>query len=105
MVAAPLAASQTLRTASFDVTIDVRCAEGEVSCSRVRYTGVSRKTGKSITLNGRTLHTTCADGRTPCRFLGYVFRNGSIVYTVWENGMLSVKDGERSLVEEQGEWK
>ncbi|MFN0161435.1 MAG: hypothetical protein ACKVQQ_09405 [Burkholderiales bacterium] len=103
--AAQVAAVQTLRTASFEVRIDQRCPEGYVTCSRVHYTGTSRKTGKSITLVGSTLHTTCADGRTPCRFLGYVFRNGKVVYTVLENGLLSVKEGDRVVVEEQGEWK
>lgn len=102
---APVAAVETLRTASFEVRIDQRCPEGEVTCSRVHYTGTSLKTGKSITLIGRTLHTTCADGRTPCRFLGYIFRNGKFVYTVLENGLLSVKEGDRVVVEEQGEWK
>lgn len=97
-------AASKLTTPSFEVTIETRCAEGVVECATVRYTGVNRKTGKSITLNGRDLHTRCADGVTPCRFLGYQFRNGRLVYQVWEHGVLEVLDGNRVLVRETGTW-
>jgi hypothetical protein len=33
------------------------------------------KTGQSIRLTGKTIHTTNAPGVTPGRFLGYEFRN------------------------------
>jgi hypothetical protein len=97
--------AQRLVTDSFDITIDVRCEEGVVACDKVRYKSVNRKNGKSITLNGKDMHTRCADGVTPCRFLGYVFRNGKTTYTVWENGILSIKQGSKVLLEEQGTWR
>ena len=68
------------------------------------YTGTSKKTGKSIKLRGKTLHTLCADGVTPCRFLGYEFRKGSVYYRVMEDGSLLVMQGKKILVEETGEW-
>jgi hypothetical protein len=102
---APPAAGQVLVTPNFEVRIEMRCAEGSVSCDKVRYTGINRRTGQSIRLDGRTLHSPCADGVTPCRFLGYVFRNGNVTYTAWENGLLSVRSGDRVLLEEQGEWR
>jgi len=101
----PAAATQRLVTDSFEITIEVRCSEGVVGCDNVRYTGVHRKTGRSIKLVGQELHTRCADGVTPCRFLGYAFKNGNVSYAVWDDGTLSVKQGERVLVQEKGTWQ
>ena len=98
-------AAQTLSTDSFDITVDVRCKEGEVTCDNVRYVGVHRKSGKSITLRGRTHHTVCADGVTPCRFLGYVFPNGKVTYFVAEQGQLMVREDRKVLVRESGTWR
>ena len=75
-----------------------------VGCNRIRFTGLDRKTGKSITLNGREAHTRCADGVTPCRFLGYVFNCGNTVYWVGQNGFFSITHGKRELLLEKGEW-
>jgi len=104
LVAASVHAQEVLLTPSFTVTI-VGCAEGNVSCDDVKYTGVSRKTGAAIKLKGKTLHTMGADGVTPSRFLGYEFRNGKTLYTVTEGGVLEVRRGAKMLFSEQGEWK
>jgi len=97
------ACADTLRTPSF--VIDIQgCEEGVVSCDDVVYTGTSKRTGKSIKLRGKTLHTVCADGVTPCRFLGYEFRKGGVYYRVLEDGRLLVTQGKKVLVEEAGEW-
>ena len=69
-----------------------------------RYIGVSRKSGKVLTLKGRTLHTLGADGVTPSRFLGYEFRNGNTVYRVSQEGVLDVRQGEKVVVSEKGKW-
>jgi len=99
-------AADTLTTASYVVTISRNCAEGNVTCDDVTYHGVSKKTGKAIKLKGTTKHTTCADGVTPCRFLGYEFKNGDITYVVLESGLLQVIKGKsKVLLEEKGEWK
>ncbi len=105
MFALAASATERLVTESFDIMIDVRCAEGVVGCDKIRYTGVNRKTGQSIRLTGKEIHTRCADGVTPCRFLGYMFRNKGITYVVWENGMVTIKRGSKVLVEEQGAWQ
>lgn len=102
LMASPLTAS-TLKTANFTITIESRCPEGEVSCDEVSYVGVSKRTGASISLLGTTLHSECKDG-SPCRFQGYEFRSGTVVYRVYEDGMLEVSDGSRVLVSERGEW-
>ncbi|MFO0519912.1 MAG: hypothetical protein ACK515_05740 [bacterium] len=101
----PVEAAQTLVTPNFEVRIEVLCAEGNVTCDKVRYTGTNRRNGRSITLTGRTLHSLCADGVSPCRFLGYEFRSGSITYTAFESGLLSVREGSKVLLEEQGAWR
>ena len=98
------ACADTLTTPSFVVDIQVRCEEGAISCDDVLYTGTSKKTGNSIKLRGKTLHTLCADGVTPCRFLGYEFRKGGVYYRVLEDGSLLVMQGKKVLVEETGKW-
>lgn len=94
-----------LDTPRYEVHIDVQCAEGTVSCDHVSYRGVHRKSGKAITLLGRTAHTTCADGETPCRFLGYEFANGPVHYFVSDAGELVVSEGARVLLQEAGTWR
>ena len=101
---APALLASTLNTPSFAITIEVRCEEGNVTCDNVRYVGVSKKTGNSISLKGKTIHTKCKDG-TPCRFLGYEFKSGSTFYRVLEEGRLEVTRGNKILVDEAGDWK
>ncbi|AMK76663.1 hypothetical protein A1342_19045 [Methylomonas methanica] len=100
-----LCAADTLTTASYVVTITRHCEEGDVSCNNVSYHGVSKKTGKSIDLKGSAKHAMCADGVTPCQFLGYQFKTGNISYLVLESGALRVVKGDKDvLVDEMGEW-
>jgi hypothetical protein len=104
LIASQVSAS-TLTTPSFVIQIKVNCAEGNVTCDNVTYVGTSRKSGKSITLRGRTKHGICADGVTPCQFLGYEFKNGATYYRVLEDGHLLVMQGNKVVLEEKGEWK
>ncbi len=97
--------ASTLTTPSYKITVEVRCPEGSVTCDDVRYVGVSRKSGKSITLTGRTVHTIGADGVTPSHFLGYEFKSGRTTYFVGEDGELRVTCGSKILVQETGVWK
>ncbi len=109
-LAAPQDRPSVLRTASYVVTIRTLCEEGVVACDEVEYTGVNRRTGKSIHLKGRDWIRYCPDdqgdgpGKTPCQHLGYEFRNGDVTYYVGDDGMLEVVKGERVLVEEHGRW-
>jgi uncharacterized protein (TIGR03066 family) len=93
-----------LVTSSFTIQINVYCEEGNVTCNNVEYIGVNKKTGKSIRLVGKTKHTVCADKVTPCRFMGYEFQNGKTYYRVLEDGNLLVVEGNKVLLEQQGEW-
>lgn len=94
-----------LVTNSYTVILRSLCEEGEVTCDQVEYQGVSHKTGASITLMGKTIHSLCADKLTPCRFLGYEFKNGNVSYTVTDSGILRVTQGEKLLLQQQGEWQ
>lgn len=98
-------AAQRLATESFDISIQARCPEGVVGCDDVLYVGVHRTSGRSIRLVGRELHSRCADGVTPCRFLGYAFENGHTRYLVSDDGRLIVREGNKVLVEERGVWQ
>ena len=91
-----------LDTPSFLVRIEVNCREGAVTCGRVTYRGKSKKTGRQLIMTGKTVYSMCADGVTPCRFVGYEFRNGTTAYLVTEDGQLLVKDNGRVLVDEHG---
>lgn len=96
----------TLTTKNYVVTVTNNCEEGTVTCDNVTYHGISKQTGKAITLKGSTKHTMCSDGVTPCRFLGYEFKNGNVTYLVLESGLLQVFKGESEvLLEEQGKWE
>ena len=97
--------AETLNTPSFTIEIKVNCPEGDVTCDNVSYLGKSKKSGNSISLRGRTMHRLCADGKTPCRFLGYEFKRGDTRYLVQESGELLVTQGKKVLVQEQGEWQ
>ena len=99
------APASTLTTPSYKIAVEVRCPEYNVTCDDVRYVGISRKSGKSITLTGRTVHTIGVDGITPSHFLGYEFKNGSTTYFVGEDGELRVTRGSKILVQETGVWK
>ena len=99
------ASAMKLITENYEITIDSKCREGEVVCDNYFYTGVSKKTGKSIHLKGSSWHTKLADG-TPNRFLGYKFESGNIVYYVSQDGTLEVvQNRDKVLVSERGKWQ
>jgi len=104
---APGAWVQTLETTNYIVTVRHLCEEeGHVSCDRMLYHGVAKKSGKEITLMGSTWHTMGADGTAPSRLLGYRFKNGDVTYIVQEDGTLRVVRGDAEvLVEEKGKWQ
>jgi hypothetical protein len=96
--------AETLKTKSFKVTITRNCLEESVTCNNVTYVGRDLSTGKSIRLKGRTMHRMCADRVTPCRFLGYEFRNRNYRYLVTTEGTLQVYRDTKLLVSEEGTW-
>lgn len=98
------AAARTLTTPDYIVTLRSHCPEGEVGCQRVTYHGVSRKTGRAVTLNGTTRMVMCADGTTPCHVGDYEFHNGAYLYSVYPDGHLVVTRHGRVIVDQAGAW-
>jgi len=96
--------TSVLETFRYRVTITIPCAEGEVTCNRVTYRSVDKRSGGTLSLTGRTEHELCADGRTPCRFLGYAFARGPYKYFVSESGELIVHKGKKEVLRELGHW-
>jgi hypothetical protein len=94
--------AETLKTKNFSVKITRNCPEGYVTCNNVKYFGKNLKTGKSISLTGKTIHTTGADGFTPGRFLGYEFRNNNYLYQVTADGALLIYENKKLILKEQG---
>jgi hypothetical protein len=97
-------AQETLTTKNYRVTIARNCEEGSVTCNNVRYTGVNLRTGAAIRLRGATMHSLCADRKTPCQFQGYRFRNGAVEYQVLAGGELLVYDNKKLVLNEKGTW-
>ena len=96
---------ETLETRSYKITIERHCEEGVVVCDDMKYVGVNKRTGKSITLSGTTAHTVGADGVTPGHFLGYSFKHGKTKYFVSPAGELEVTREAKVLIKETGKWK
>ncbi len=96
---------QKSRTENFQITIRSSCIEGSVTCDHVSYEGINVNTGDRIQLAGKIIYTICADGLTPCRFLGYQFSNGDYVYVVKNDGSLLVYRGEKLILTEEGTWQ
>ena len=100
------APAETLETPGYRITLTPECSEGEVSCQHVLYRGVSKKTGSAIELRGGMLHQPCAEGATPCRFLGYRFENRGVVYFIGADGTLRVISADGNvLLQERGVWQ
>ena len=105
LMIAQVVTAEELLTKNYKIVVNSKCSEGNVTCDNVTYVGINRKTGKSIKLKGSTWHTLCADGVTPCRFQGYIFKNGNVTYFVHQDGYLKVTQNNKVLLEEKGEWK
>jgi hypothetical protein len=88
-------------TENYRIRITNNCGEGVVVCNDMTYYGENLKTGRSITLKGRTVHSLCNDGVTPCRFDGYVFKSGDYRYVVTISNSLIVYKGDREILYER----
>lgn len=94
-----------LVTERFVIVIVERCAEGDVACSNVSYTGVNRKTGEAISLQGQAWVRMCADTVTPCEHIGWQFKNGEVTYRIRETPpSLEVERGGKALLRQKAVW-
>ena len=96
-------------TASFRITVTYTCLAKEITCDRMRYKKVSKKTGESLEVIGSTVHSYC-EGDVPCRFQGYEFKNGDYEYLIWHDSpddgesTLRIYQGDTRLLKEKGKW-
>ncbi|MDJ0660038.1 MAG: hypothetical protein QNJ42_11195 [Crocosphaera sp.] len=97
--------TQRIKTENYRIILRSYCIEGAVTCNHVSYEGINLHTGDSIQLAGKTIHTTCVDGVTPCRFLGYQFVNGDYTYIVRSDGSLLVYQANNLILQEEGTWQ
>jgi hypothetical protein len=96
--------AEVLKTPSYEIEIG-SCPEGYVSCDTIPIDVKNLKTGIASSYIGGTLHTLCADGVTPCRFLGYDFTGEIGKFHLYENGFLEVSDESgQAILSEQGHW-
>jgi hypothetical protein len=96
---------EVLETPHSLISVEHHCPEGCVSCADgVTYIGKNKATGKLISLRGGTAHSHSADG-TPAQFWGYIFKQGATTYFVGADGSFEVKEGDKLLIYEKGEWK
>ncbi|SDS95416.1 hypothetical protein SAMN05216271_3193 [Halopseudomonas sabulinigri] len=100
-----IAGERLLVTPSYQLKMDSRCTEGEVSCAHYTLQGRERHSGEPLMLQGRSMHTTCADGETPCRFLGYRFDAPERSFLITEDGLLNIYLGDSLILHEQGRWE
>ena len=102
--------AEILTTTNYIITITHNCDEGEVGCDDVTYVGVNRKSKKTISLKGADLMHYCPSdlgdgpGKTPCRHIGYEFKNDKVNYFVGDEGNLEVTRGAKVLLREKGVW-
>lgn len=98
--------AETLTTDSFIIQIEQGCEEGEVTCDTMRFIYSAVGAEQEQTVVGTTVHTTCADGVTPCAFQGYEFSADGANYFIHHTGVLKVTDckGNQLLVE-HGQWQ
>lgn len=84
-------ASTVLVTPEYRLEFTLNCAEGNVTCDDVELV-IYNNLDQTIkdTAKGKTRHTTCADGLSPCRFIGYTFISGAATYEIHEDGKFEV---------------
>ena len=99
------ALSEIFVSDNFRVEITSNCSEGNVTCDNVDFIVTLPGFTEKQTYKGSTIHTTCADGISPCRFLGYKFKTTNTQYFIYGAGYIQVLDHENNpLLSELGEW-
>ncbi|MCW7764677.1 hypothetical protein [Photorhabdus luminescens] len=92
----------SFETEKFNITINVLCPEGEITCDDVIYTGVRKKDGATLTIKGKTLNRNCNTGT--CDLYGYEFINSDTIYTIYLDGILEITRGDKLILSEIGKW-
>lgn len=94
-----------LVTETFDLVVRDKCEHGALTCDRVTVSGMNRKTHKVLKLRGKSLVRYCMYTNDVCGWEGWIFNSGGTTYVIYNDARLNISARERTLVEEQGEWK
>lgn len=76
----------TLVTDAGIVHVDSLCPEGYVECDYVSLKFAGQAGSAKPSLLGSTLYSRCADGISPCRFLGYEFPKAHTTIRIYDQG-------------------
>ena len=97
-----------IETASYRIT-NITCPEYVVSCEGNPTILENKITGKTKTVYGKTMHTTCKDGVTPCKYLGYKFSDGRFEFYLWadygDRDFLTVHKDEKKVLRQRILWR
>ncbi len=106
VIISSVVSAETLITENFIIQIERECEEGIVTCDTIRFIYSPVGFDQKQTVIGKTVHTMCADGVTPCAFQGYEFLADGAKYLIHNSGVLEVIDSEgNQLLVEQGKWQ
>jgi hypothetical protein len=98
------ALAETLVTPSYKIEFG-GCGEGVVSCDEIDVVVTNRSSNAVSSYTGKTMHSLCNDGVTPCQFQGYQFPGNEGHFVIHADGTLEIsgKSNQAILVEE-GKW-
>ena len=85
---------------TYRFSIERRCQEGWVSCNNVQLEIYNKKTGENLRILGSTHHSTCADGISPCRFIGYIFKKDDLKIVIDYQNIVLIRNGTQILREQ-----
>ena len=98
--------AESLITPSYEISVKWKCGEGYVSCDNIEFNVKNKAEGTTSTYIGKSNHSVCADGVTPCKFQGYEFNVGEFSYSLYMRGLIEVvKNNTEVVLSESGEWR
>ncbi|PHM35986.1 hypothetical protein Xmau_04387 [Xenorhabdus mauleonii] len=92
--------TSVFETKNYDITINVRCSEGNVSCDDVVFTLLNKQKQTSLVMKGKTLNRDCITGS--CDFYGYEFKNKGRIYKIYQYGILDISKKGKLISSESG---
>ena len=93
-------AKEMYSSKTYEFSIERRCQEGWVSCDNVLLESRNKKTGENLRIIGSTHHSTCADGISPCRFIGYIFKKDDLKIVIDDQNIVLIRNGTQILREQ-----
>ncbi|MDX7986230.1 hypothetical protein FE392_02625 [Xenorhabdus sp. 12] len=92
--------TSVFETKNYDITINVRCPEGNVSCDDVVFSLFNKQKQTAMVMKGKTLNRDCVTGS--CDFYGYEFKNKGLVYKIYQYGIFDISKKGKVISSESG---